>query len=135
MSQELRTITDVMESNEKRLGTINEATAELNRVMAAARATGKKGTVTLKFEVAPDKNDELALTILCDVSSTVPKPDRRKALVYHNSETQTFSRTDPRQMELLAEKEQERNERNAELEAAGVARLDQVGRGPIVKSN
>lgn len=124
----LRTITALMEANERRCGTIGEATEMLHALMKAVRSTGKKGTLTLKFEVAPDKNDELALTIHCTPTSSVPTPERRKALVYHDAETASFSKTDPRQLELLAEKEAERAEREAELAEKGIA---QIGRGPV----
>jgi hypothetical protein len=126
MSQELRTITALMEANERRCGTIEEATEMMHRLMAGVRKTGKKGTLTLKFEVAPDKNDELALTINCTPVVSVPSPERRKALVYHDAENMAFSKTDPRQLELLAEKEAEREERDRALNDANVAR---IGRG------
>lgn len=129
--QELRTIVDCLEAQEKRLGTIAEATSELNALMKAVRTTGKGGTVTIKIKIEKDKNDEEALTWLADVSASIPKPDRRKGLIYHDAETQTFSRTDPRQMELLREQEQERADREAELREAGIAR---IGRGADVLS-
>lgn len=122
----LRTFCDVLEANERRLGTIKELTEALDAVMKASRATGKKGTITLKIEIAPDKNDELALTMLADVKASVPVAERRKALVYHNEKDHTFSKTDPRQLELLAEREQERAERAERLHEQGVA---QIGRG------
>lgn len=124
----LRTITALMEANERRCGTIAEATDMLHRLMKACRDTGKKGTLTLKFEIAPDKNDELALTINCTPSCSAPTPERKKALVYHDPEQLVFSKTDPRQLELLAEKEQERAEREAELAERGIS---QIGRGPV----
>lgn len=126
MSDSLRTITALMEANERRCGTIAEATEILHRLMKAVRDTGKKGTLTLKFEIAPDKNDELALTINCTPSSSIPTPERKKALVYHDEANKAFSKTDPRQLELLAEREAEREERAARLHEAGVA---QIGRG------
>jgi hypothetical protein len=122
-----KTICDLMEFNERRLGTIKEATAAMHELMDAVRATGKNGTVTLKFSVKPDKNDELALMITADVATSIPKPERRAALVYHDSENRAFTKTDPRQLELLAEREAERQEREAELREKGIAL---VGRGP-----
>jgi len=125
-----RTITGLMELNEKRCGTIEEATEMLHRVMKAVRATGKKGKVTLAFDIAPDKNDELALTVTCTPTCTAPSPDRKKALIYHDLDHLAFSKTDPRQLELLAEADAERKEKEAErqrqLDEANVAR---IGRG------
>jgi len=126
MTQVLRSLTALMEANEKRCGTIEEATEMMHRLMKAVRATGKKGTLTIKFEVAPDKNDELALVMNCTPSVSCPSPERRKAMVYHDPENLGFTKTDPRQMELLAEQEAERLEREEELREAGVAR---IGRG------
>lgn len=124
----LKTFVDVLEANERRLGTIKELTEGLDAVMKASRATGKKASITLKIEVSPDKNDELALTMQADVKTSIPTPERRKALIYHDAESHTFSKTDPRQLELLAEQEAERAEREAELAEKGIA---QIGRGPV----
>lgn len=123
---QVRSITALMELNEKRCGTIEEATAMMHTLMAAVRKTGKKGTLSLTFEVSPDKNDELALTINCTPKVNAPTPERRKALVYHNAEELAFSKTDPRQLEMLAEQEAERAERERSLNEANVSR---IGRG------
>jgi len=124
----LKTFVDVLEANERRLGTIAEATAALDAIMKAARLTGKKASLTIKIEVAPDKNDELALTMSADVKASIPVAERKKALIYHDPASQTFSKTDPRQLEMLAEREQERQEREQTLNEAGVA---QIGRGLV----
>jgi hypothetical protein len=125
-NERVRSITALMELNERRCGTIEEATEMMHRLMKAVRDTGKKGTLTLKFEVAPDKNDELALVMNCTPSVSCPSPERRKALVYHDPEHMAFTKTDPRQMELLAEQEAERLEREQELRDRGLA---VIGRG------
>jgi hypothetical protein len=108
MPQELRdnlavnTITGLMEMNERRCGTIAEASEMMNILMTAVRDTGSKGTLTLKFTVACDKNDELALVIEVEcLHIRLPKRARRKALVFHDPKNKAFSKTDPRQMELL----------------------------------
>lgn len=124
-----KSICGLMELNERRLGTIAEATKAMHELMAAVRATGKSGNVGIKFSVNVDKNDELALTIEAEVTSKIPQPERRKALVYHDVESRAFTKTDPRQLELLAEKEAERAEREERLREAGVERLERVGRG------
>lgn len=126
-----KNICGLMDLNERRLGTIAEATKAMHELMAAVRTTGKAGSVTIKFNVATDKNDELALTMDTLVTTTAPKPERRKALVYHDVESRAFTKTDPRQLELLAEKEAERQEREERLAEAGIERLDRVGRGAV----
>jgi hypothetical protein len=122
-------ICGLMDLNERRLGTKAEATKHMHDLMAAVRATGKGGKVVIAFNVAVDKNDELALTIDTVVTATLPKPERRKALVYHDVESRAFTKTDPRQLELLAEKRAEKEERDQRLAEAGVERLERVGRG------
>ena len=82
--------------------------------------------MSLKLEIACDKNDELALTFQATPSCSVPKPDRRKALIYHDAETGAFMKTDPRQLELLAEAQAEREDRETALREKGIAR---IGRG------
>ena len=128
----LKTFVDVMEANERRLGTIAELTTTLDTIMKASRLTGKKTKLTLTIEVAPDKNDELALTMSADVKASIPVAERKKALIYHDPASQTFSKTDPRQLELLAEAEQERQTREDALRAQGVTSLNQIGRGTEV---
>jgi hypothetical protein len=128
----LKTFVDVLEANERRLGTIAELTTTLDAIMKASRLTGKKASLTLKIEVAPDKNDELALTMSADVKASIPVEERKKALIYHDEATKTFSKTDPRQLELLAEQEAEKQEREERLRQQGVASLNQIGRGTEV---
>lgn len=122
----LRTLTALMEANERRCGTIEEATQLLHQVMTRVRQTGKKGTLTLKFEIAADKNDENALTVSCTPTANIPTPDRKKAVVFHDLDNLSFTKTDPRQLELLAEQEAEKQEREKELAERGIA---QIGRG------
>ena len=132
MPQELRdnlavnTITGLMEMNERRWGAIAEASELMNAVMSAVRETGAKGTLTLKFTVACDKNDELLLNVDCDPSATLPKKLRRKAAVFHDPKNKAFTKTDPRQMELLEERAELKAEREAELAGRGISR---IGRG------
>ena len=125
-NREFRTFAEVMVANEKRTGTIEELTKMLHEVATAVRKTGKKGTVTLKVEVECDKNDELALTLRATPSCSVPAPDRRKAMLFHDGERGVFAKTDPRQLELLAEQEAEKASRERELNERGIAR---IGRG------
>jgi hypothetical protein len=125
----LRSYNQVMEANERRLGIQRDTIEGLNEIAKAARATGKKAKMVITIEIAPDKNDELALSMEGDVKLTLPKPERKKALIYHDAETKTFSKTDPRQLELLAEQEAERAEREKALREEGIAR---IGRGTDV---
>lgn len=124
----LRTFIDVLEANERRCGTNAKATKLLHELMSAVRETSKGGKIVLEIAVGVDKNDEMALTWKAKVKASIPEAEERTALVYHSKDTRTFSKTDPRQLELLAEQEAERAEREAELRERGVA---QIGRGPV----
>jgi len=121
-----RTITGFLELNERRLGTIKEATSLMHELLKASRETGKGGSVTITFKVEPDKTDELAFTIDQEVTSKIPRPARKKAMVYHDAENRAFTKTDPRQLELLAEQAAEKAERDEALREAGIAK---IGRG------
>lgn len=122
----LRTFIDVLEANEKRCGTNSKATQLLHELMTAVRETSKGGELNINIKIAPDKNDEMALTWKASVKAKIPESEARTALVYHDKDNRAFSKTDPRQLELLAEQEAERAEREARLQEAGVAR---IGRG------
>lgn len=123
---QVRSLIELMEMIEPRCGTNKKGTDEIHRLMAEVRNIGKYGTLVVTFKVSPDKNDELALTISAKVKATLPEGEPRKALVYHDAESREFSRTDPRQLEMLAEQEAERQEREAELRQRGIER---IGRG------
>lgn len=131
-SRVFKSFAEVMVANERRTGTIEELTAMLHEVATAVRKTGKKGSVSLSIEISCDKNDELALMFQATPSKKVPTPDRKKALIYHDAENGVFTKTDPRQLELLAEQEQERNERTRDLTEKGIAR---IGRGEIIEND
>jgi len=88
--------------------------------------TGKKGTITIKLTVETDKQEEGVLAVSMDVTSTAPKPDRKKALLFPTEDGLGFSKTDPKQLELLAQEQAERDEREAELAEQNIAR---IGRG------
>lgn len=119
----VRTITGLLDLNERRLGTIKEATQAMHDVMRAVRETGKKGRVTIILDVEPDKNDELALVVMQAVKTSIPQAARKKAMVYHDPMNHAFTKTDPRQLELLAEQTQEKVERDEALREAGIAKI------------
>lgn len=102
-----------------------DANNELSEVVRAVKATGKSGSITLKITVEPDKTDDTVVTFQPDVAVKKPKKPYAKGIFFFDDKTGQISREDPRQLELLAEKEMER----AEQEAAGVTHLDRVGRG------
>jgi hypothetical protein len=101
---------------------IHDAAKELNDLVRAVKDTGKSGTLTIKLTVEPDKTDDTVVTIQPDVTLKLPKKARAKGIFYVDPKTYDITREDPRQLELLKEREAERAEQ-------GVASLSQVGRG------
>jgi hypothetical protein len=122
--REMTTITQVMVAHERRIRSIEKGSKQLTDVVAAVLRNGGKGTVTLKFMVEQTPHDDKSVIIKCKVTSTEPEEKLVGATVYQN-ENLSLTKTDPRQLELLAEREAERAERTA----AGITSLDQVGRG------
>lgn len=131
MSQELRNnyLFDLMVSDDKRTRALSDWLADFAAVAKATRELGAKGKVTLVISVEKDKNDEEALAISYDVTSSIPKAKRKSSIGFFDEKTRTVIKTDPRQLEMLAEKEDERlaeQERARQLSEQGIAR---IGRG------
>lgn len=119
----------LMIDDDKRTRALSDLLAEFAAVAKATRELGAKGTVTLKISVDKDKNDEEALAISYDVTSSIPKAKRKSSIGFFDERTKTVMKTDPRQLELLAEKEDERQaklERDRQITEQGLAR---IGRG------
>ena len=122
--QDLRmdTLSALLNHNQKRWP-VSEAMKHILDVQKAVKNTGKKGTITIKLTVETDKQEEGVLAVSMDVTSTAPKPDRKKALLFPTEDGLGFSKTDPKQLELLAEQEAERAEREAALAEQNIARI------------
>jgi hypothetical protein len=134
MSQELRNnyLFDFLVSEDQRTRVLSDMLAQFAEVAKAVRERGAKGHIMLKINVNKDKNDEEALTFDFDVVSSVPKQKRRTSIGFFDEKTKTVIKTDPRQLELLREKEDERlaeQERARQLHEQGIAR---IGRGETV---
>lgn len=131
MSQELRNnfVFGLMVEDDRRTRVVSTLCADVAAVAKAVRETGKGGEITLKIKVTKNKSDEEALDIKYDVTSKVPGPDVRSSVAFFDEKTKTVIKTDPRQLEMLAEKEDERRaqaERDRQVSEAGLAR---IGRG------
>ena len=75
----------------------------LRDLVAAVRATGKKGSLTLKLTVAPHSNgDDVTLTLADDVTLKVPRAERGSS-IFFATEQNGLVRNDPRQGELRFE--------------------------------
>ena len=81
----------------RRGDSLTEAEAELAKVVAAVRLTGKAGEITLKLKIKPaSKGDASTLLIEDSISTKVPKPERANTIFYPN-EDNLLQRIDPHQ--------------------------------------
>lgn len=85
--------------HEQRGGLLHDELSEqLASLVVACTETGKKGTLTLKLTISPNK-DEVTLLVLDDVAVKSPKPDAKPGLFFFD-EHGNLMRRDPRQAEL-----------------------------------
>lgn len=101
---------------------INDAAKDLNELVRAVKDTGKAGKLTITLLVEPDKADNTVVTIQPDVTLKLPKKARAKGIFYVDDKTGDLTREDPRQLDML-------KERQANLEQQGATALTQIGRG------
>lgn len=120
-----QSITDVL-SQIRGGAALKEAGAELADVVRAVKATGKKGSITLKIDIEPDKTDDTVVTFQPDLTIKKPKKPFAKGIFYFDEKTGNVSREDPRQLEMQMEREAELREREERFHEAGIAT---IGRG------
>lgn len=128
MSDNLRNnyLFTLLAEDDRRTRALSDLLADFAAAAKGVREIGGKGHVTLKISIEKDKNDEEALSFSYDVTSSVPKPKRKSSIGYFDEKTKTVIKTDPRQLEMLAEKEDERRaseERQRQISEAGLARI------------
>lgn len=84
---------------EQRNGALHdELSNALAELVAVCVETGKKGVLTLKVTVAPQK-DEVTMLVSDDVKLTAPKHDAKPALFFPD-EHGNLLRSDPRQLDI-----------------------------------
>jgi hypothetical protein len=80
--------------------TVAELSDALEKVVAAVRAAGKSGSITLTLKVAPaSKGNTEVLMIESQVRTKLPEPDRGMTIFYA-TEDNRLVRNDPRQQML-----------------------------------
>ncbi len=80
--------------------TVAEMNDALQKVVAAARQTGKSGAVTLTIKVAPAaKNAADVLMVESQVKARLPEPERGMTIFYA-TEDNKLVRNDPKQQRL-----------------------------------
>lgn len=118
-----QSLTDIM-GNIRGGFALHRAGEKLNELVLAVKETGKKGSITLTIEVSPDKNDENVVSVAPSVKAKIPEKGFTPG-IFFAGEKGELTREDPRQLELLKEREAQGV---AELRA-GQDRLAAVGRG------
>lgn len=76
-----------------------ELTEELAELVKAVRETGRKGTVTLKINVALMKGSEDTVNISADVNTSKPRSDRAQTIMFSTYDGDLL-RDDPHQASL-----------------------------------
>ncbi|WP_367128283.1 hypothetical protein [Saccharothrix sp. HUAS TT1] len=91
-------------------GRVHErASEQLTALLKAVRATGKGGSLTVKFDIKPDKgSDGERVTVAGSVAAKVPAPDA-KTSIFFVDEDGGLHRNDPHQQSLF--QDQERTQR------------------------
>ena len=80
--------------------TVMELSDALEKVVAAVRAAGKSGSITLTISVKPaSKGSTNVLMVESQVKSKLPEPDRGMT-VFYATEDNKLVRSDPRQQSL-----------------------------------
>jgi hypothetical protein len=80
--------------------TVAELSGALQKVVAAVRATGKSGSITLTVKVAPaGKGSNDVLIVESQVRTKLPEPDRGMTIFYATEDNQLV-RNDPKQIQL-----------------------------------
>lgn len=74
-----------------------QAGEAMQRLVAAVQDTGKKGSVTVKVDVAQMKDDDTLLITTVTVVEKIPVPSPKPAVFYADDDG-NLVRTDPRQM-------------------------------------
>lgn len=79
---------------------VTDLTVELHDLVAAVRATGKKGELTIVIKVKPaSKGDVNTLVIEDEVKVKLPKPEKGTTILFATDDNM-LQRNDPRQPEL-----------------------------------
>ena len=80
--------------------TQEELSADLGRVVAACRETGKKGKITIVIDVMPDKVIEGAYIVSDTIKTVVPQHDKSDTTLYGTPDD-NLTAIDPEQDEIV----------------------------------
>ena len=103
MSDRTRPFADFLAEHNNGLGHRQSGEA-LQRLVAAVQDTGKKGSVTIRVDVAQMKDDETLLITVINVTEKLPVAPAKPAIFYADDEG-NLTRSDPRQMSFDSLKE------------------------------
>jgi hypothetical protein len=80
-------------------GLHNEASEELQKVVAAVKETQKKGSLTITISVEPAKDDEMSVVLMDALSAKAPRPSTKPSR-WFTDDHGNVSRSDPRQPQI-----------------------------------
>jgi hypothetical protein len=80
-------------------GLHNEASEELQKVVAAVKDTQKKGSLTITINVEPAKDDENSVVLSDTLKASAPRPATKPSR-WFTDDHGNVSRTNPRQHEI-----------------------------------
>lgn len=80
-------------------GLHNEASEELQKVVAAVKETQRKGSLTITISVEPAKDDEMSVVLSDALNAKAPRPATKPSR-WFTDDHGNVSRTDPRQQEI-----------------------------------
>jgi len=113
--------------------TLAELSAALTDLVAACRATGKKGALKYRLVIKPLPNTDGAQVMCVDeVRAEIPTADRR-ATLFFTTEEGRLTRKDPNQRDWL--EEQAEAERRAQEAAAAKAGRDRITREDLAAAS
>lgn len=77
----------------------DQLSTDMQTLVAAVRELGRKGSITLKVEVAPRRGNASALNVTARVETKLPAPEPVESVFFADDDG-NLSRTDPRQMQF-----------------------------------
>lgn len=83
----------------RRGASLHEAGLALQQLVEAVEDTGKGGSLTIKFTLAPDKKYGTAVEVSDEITTKLPLPDKDSSLFFMDG-SHNLVRHDPRQMTI-----------------------------------
>lgn len=103
---------------------MHKAGIKLAEVVKAVKETGTAGEISITIKVKPDKTDNRVVTMQPVIKTKIPEKGYAEGILFVDDNGK-LSKEDPKQLDMLAERDAE-NVRSMERSEAA---LNQIGRG------